>query len=89
MTGHKQIKAIVLEAATGCSTKKVFLKISQNSWENTCVAFSFFIKRIRNRCFSMNFAKVLRTPFLHYTSGGCFCYFSIKMIAKSKKKWNL
>ena len=27
-----------------CSVKKVFLKISQNSLENTCAGFSFLIK---------------------------------------------
>ena len=34
-----------LEAVTQkCSVKKVFLKISQNSQENTCVRASFLIK---------------------------------------------
>ena len=28
----------------GCSAKKVFLEISQNSYENTCARVSFFIK---------------------------------------------
>ena len=31
-------------------------------------------KRLWHRCFPMNFAKFLRTPFLQNTSGGCFCY---------------
>ena len=36
---------IHLEAATGgVLYKKVFLKISQNSWENTCARVSFLIK---------------------------------------------
>ena len=36
---------IHLEAATrSCYVKKVFLKISQNSQENTCVGVSFLIK---------------------------------------------
>ena len=29
-------------------------------------------KRLWNRCFSVNFARFLRTPFLQNTSGGCF-----------------
>ena len=34
-----------LEAAIQtCSVKKVFLEISQNSWENTCAKVSFLIK---------------------------------------------
>ena len=47
-----------------CSVKKVFLEISQNSQENTCARVSFLIKRLWHRCFPMNFAKFLRTPFL-------------------------
>ena len=30
-------------------------------------------KRLWHRCFPVNFAKFLRTPFLQNTSGGCFC----------------
>ena len=51
------------------SVKIVFLKISQNSQENTRVRVSFFLrcatllkKRLWHRCFSRNFAKLLRTP---------------------------
>ena len=47
----------------------MFLKISQNSQENTHVRVSFFLrpaillkKRLWHRCFSRNFAKFLRTP---------------------------
>ena len=47
-----------------CSVKKVFLEISQNSQENTYARVSFLIKRLWHRCFPMNFAKFLRTPFL-------------------------
>ena len=54
------------------SVKKVFLKILQNSQENTCVEVSLFNKatglmpaillktRLRHRCFLVNFAKFLR-----------------------------
>ena len=44
--------------------KKVFLEISENSQENTCVRVSFLIKRLWHRCFPLNFAKFLGTPFL-------------------------
>ena len=62
------------------SVKKVFLEISQNSLENTCHRASFLIKlqtlfkkRLWHRCFPVNFAKFLRTPFLQNTSGRlCF-----------------
>ena len=63
-----------------CSLKKVFLKYSQKSQENTCVGVSFFIKlqtrslqiyykRLQHRCFPANFAKFLRTPFSENTFG--------------------
>ena len=51
--------------------KKVFLKIFQNSQENTCVGVSFLIKlqswgnlkkSLRNRSFLTNFVKLLRIP---------------------------
>ena len=44
----------------------MFLKISQNSLENTCVRVSFFVikKRLWHRCFPVNFAKFLKTPFI-------------------------
>ena len=58
--------------AQRCSVKKVFLKISQNSQENTCTRVSFLIKlqrpttslkqRLWHRSFPVNFAKFLRTP---------------------------
>ena len=62
------------EAATrGVLIKKVFLEISQDSQENTCVRVSFLIKkrpahllkkRPWHRCFPVNFVKLLKTPFL-------------------------
>ena len=47
-----------------CSVKKVLLEISQNLQENTCVRVCNFIKRFWHRCFPVNFAKFLITPFL-------------------------
>ena len=54
-----------------CSIKSVFLEIPQNSQENACVRVSFLIKlqasllkkKLWHRCFLVNFAKFLRTPF--------------------------
>ena len=57
-------------AAQRCSVKKVFLKVSQNSQENTCARVSFLTKmqvsakRLWHRYFPVNFVKILRTRFL-------------------------
>ena len=76
----KFVKNVVLNVEAvvqRCSIKKVFLKISQNSQENTCARVSFLIKsqtlglrpatvlkkRLWYRCFPVNFAEFLRTPF--------------------------
>ena len=55
-----------------CSVEKVFLEISHNSQENTCVRVSFLIKlkkacniikkRFWDRFFSVNFENFLRIP---------------------------
>ena len=70
-----------------CSLKKVLLKILKNSQENTCARVSFFKvadlrpaallkKRLWHRCFPVNFAKFLGTPFFieHYFFGFYFIY---------------
>ena len=50
-----------------CSVKKFLLKISQNSWENTCARIScsptLFKKSLWHRCFPLNFVKFVRTLF--------------------------
>ena len=58
----------------------MFLEISQNSQKNTCARVSLLHKvaglrsatllkkRLWHKCFSVNFAKFLRTPFLQNTS---------------------
>ena len=73
-----------------CSVKKgVFLEISQNSQENTYARDSFLIelqarpatllrKSLWYRCFPVNFAKFLRTPFLQNTSGRLLLLFPHK-----------
>ena len=64
-----------------CSVKKVFLKISQNSKENTCHAISFvtqlqasglqlYQKKLRDKYFPVSFEKFLRTLFLKNTTVG-------------------
>ena len=66
-------------AVRRCSSKLIFLKILQNSQENTCARISLLIKlqappptllkkRLWCRCFPVNFAKISRTPL-----GDCFC----------------
>ena len=40
----QQVKILSEAVAQRCSVKKVFLKISQNSQENTCTRDSFLIK---------------------------------------------
>ena len=71
----------------------MFLEILQNSQEKTCARVSFLIKlglrpatllkkRLRYRCFLVNFAKFLRTPFLQNTSGRLLLYLS-----KTRFKW--
>ena len=58
-----------------CSVKKVFLKISQYSQENTVLEFlfnkvaglqgcNFIEKKFHHRCFQVRFAKFLKTPIL-------------------------
>ena len=71
-----KIKCLVAKAATGSVlSKKMFLKISQNSQENTYVRVSFLTKStlLKNilwqRCFPVNFGKFLKTPFLQNSSG--------------------
>ena len=82
-------KMIYPEAATGgILQKKVFLEVSRNSQENTCPESLFnkvnnnkglrpatlLKKRLCHRCFPVNFAKFLRTPFLQNTSGRLLLY---------------
>ena len=71
------------EAATGgVLLKKLFLKALQNSQEHTSAKVSFFNKvvffneaatllkkRLWHKCFLVNFAKFLKTPFSQNTSG--------------------
>ena len=60
----------------GVLWKKMFLKISQNSQENTCVRVSFFNKvacpRLWHRSFPVNFMKFWGTSFYRTPPGDCF-----------------
>ena len=67
-----------------CFIKWVFLKVLQNSLENTSARVSFFdkvgglrpaafSKKTLAEVFPVNFAKLLGIPFLHNTLGDCFC----------------
>ena len=47
--------------ARRCFVKCVFVRISQNSQENTCA--TLLKKRFWHICFHVNFARFLRTPF--------------------------
>ena len=72
---HKSTEAVVWRRCV----KKVFLKISQNSDENTCVRVSFLIKlqelgcnfsktETPIRCFPVNFGTFLRADFFYRTT---------------------
>ena len=74
-----------------CSVKKVFLKISQNSQENTCARVSFLKKRPWHKRFLVNFTKFLGAPifiehlwwmlldFRERDRGGCRNKFELKL----------
>ena len=58
-----------------CSVNKVFLKISENSQENTCTRVSFlnFIQLALAQVFSFKFCEIFKNTFFTYnTSGDCF-----------------
>ena len=56
----------------------VTIQIKKGFQEYTIVRSSFFIKkRLWHRCFPLNFAKFLRTPFLQNTSGRLFLYTAV------------
>ena len=52
-----------------CSVNKVFLKISENSQENTCTRVSFlnFIQLTLAHVFSFKFCEIFKNTFLHIT----------------------
>ena len=71
--------------ARRCSVKKSGLRnFAKFTGKHLCQSFFFnkvadlrpetlLKKRLWHRCFTLNFVKFLRTPFLTEYSGGCFC----------------
>ena len=58
-----------------CSVKKIFLKVSQNSQENTCARVSFLIKlqtAALTQVFSCEFSEVFKNTFFHGTKVSAF-----------------
>ena len=47
-----------------CSSKKIFLKISQKSRKDTCARVSFFNKETLTRVFSCEFDEIFKNTFL-------------------------
>ena len=95
VNGIEQLSEAV---AQRCSINKVFLEILQNLQENTCASASFLIKlqaeacnfvknRLWHRCFLVNFAKFLRTPFLtehlRWLLLNCVCH---RLLGPSKER---
>ena len=51
-----------------CSVKKLFLKISQNSQENTCVGASFIKKETQTQVFFCEFCEIFKNTFFSRTT---------------------
>ena len=69
--------------AQRCSVKNLFIEIFQNSYQNTCVRVSFFIKLQASMCnfikketlaqvFPCEFCKIFKNTYFYRTRGGCF-----------------
>ena len=76
--------SLVPEAAVGrCSSKKVFLKISQYSQKNTCVGVSFYCKETPAQVFSCEYCKIFKNSFFYRTppvAASVVCISNVKMI---------
>ena len=54
----------MIEAVTRrCSVKKIFLKTSQNSQENTCAIVFFFLNKVARKAFNLLKKEVLAQVF--------------------------
>ena len=71
-----------------CSIKKVFLEVSQKfTGKHLCQRLflmksqtwpaTLLKKGLWHKCFPVNFARFLSTPFLQNSPGGCFCKLQI------------
>ena len=85
---QKQLLTSVLQnSCLRCSRSQMFFKIGvlQNFviFTRKYLCWSVLLikltpkthKRLQHRCFLVNIAKFLRTPFLRNSTGGCFCCF--------------
>ena len=81
-----------------CSVKKVFVKISQNSQQNTCATVSFLIKllvstcnfikkRLLHRCFPVSFVKFLKTPF--FKDHLWWLFLTVEIVSRSRSRSRL
>ena len=65
-------------ASRKCSVENVFCKIhwetsvSESLFKESCSS-NFIKKRLKHRCFPVNFVNFFRTPFFQSASGGRFC----------------
>ena len=81
---HSNILCLYKRSHRRCSIKIVFLKIQQNSAENTCARLSFKVaglrpatllkKRLSHRCFPVNFPKFLEQLFYRTPPDDFFLY---------------
>ena len=71
---HHKTTSLTSEAVVRrCSSKQVFLKISEISQGNTCIRASLLKKTPQYRCFLWNFRNFQVHIFLQNTSFGFFC----------------
>ena len=96
MIGKSQNWATCRSSHRRCSVRKGVLRnftkfagkhLCQSLFCNkvACLRPAFLLKKgLWYRCFPVNFAKFLRTPFLQKTSGGCFSSLLVSILAD----WN-
>ena len=58
--------------AASCLNSLIYLQLFFKK-KLLAVPANLLKKRLRHKCFPVNFGKFLRAPFLHNTSYGCFC----------------
>ena len=90
---HQQLVTLYLfqNSYQMCSIKKLFLKISQHSLENTCIGVSFYKVAVLRTATLLNidsstgaFQRILRNFWDHSlwktSANGCFCCFEVVFI---------
>ena len=90
-TQHGKLLRFLWSSHLRSSIKKVFLKISQNSQENTCVGVFILInshasdlelyqkRRLRHRCFPVNSTNFLEHLFFRTPPNNCFWILQMKI----------